>query len=72
MTLYVILNFINPADVTLTLINPSPNFTINLNNWFRFWLIQTIRRNLYFEYQICGNLTPTTNCDTAIVTIKKN
>lgn len=63
------LNFVNPADVTLTLINPSPNFTINPTTGS-----VSVNPNLpagtyTFEYQICGNLNPTTNCDTAIVTI---
>jgi uncharacterized repeat protein (TIGR01451 family) len=64
------LNFVNPADVTLTLINPSPNFTINPLTG-SISVNPNLPAGTYtFEYQICGNLNPTTNCDTAIVTIK--
>lgn len=64
------LNFVNPAQVTLTLINPTPNFTINPLTGS-----VSVNPNLpagtySFVYQICGNLNPTTNCDTATVTIK--
>jgi large repetitive protein len=65
------LNFVNPADVTLTLVDPTnTNFSINpLTGAI------TVNSNLpagvyTFQYQICGNLNPTTNCDTATVTIK--
>lgn len=62
------LNFVNPADVILTLINPSPNFTINQTTG-SISVNPNLPSGTYtFEYQICGNLNPT-NCDAAIVTI---
>ena len=64
------LNFVNPSEVTLTLINPSPNFTINPLTG-SISVNPNLSAGIYtFEYQICGNLNVNTNCDTAIVTIK--
>lgn len=60
---------VNPANVTLTLINPSPNFTINASTG-SISVNPNLPAGTYtFEYQICGNLNPT-NCDSAIVTIR--
>ena len=61
------LQFVNPADVTLTLVNPSPDFTIDTATG-SISVNPNLPGGTYtFEYQICGNLNPTTNCDTAIV-----
>lgn len=63
-------NFVNPSQVTLTLINPSPNFTINPTTG-SISVNPNLPAGIYtFEYQICGNLNINTNCDDAVVTIK--
>lgn len=65
------LNFVNPADVTLTLVDPTnTDFTINPSTG-AISINPNLPAGVYtFQYQICDNLNPTTNCDTATVTIK--
>ena len=63
------LTFVNPSDVTLTLINPSPDFTINTTTGAISVNPNLSAGSYSFEYQICDNLNPL-NCDSATVTIR--